>query len=354
VDLYGATIDKEVSDRQAARALAQLDQWFRRHADRTVRLRFLGNYLAQRFGAEGASGDRLRRWAEAVERAGRSNAAVLFAKRDRRVWRRGAYFTTLKLGSGWQGTVPLAFRNRDEFPRPVHPDRTADEWDAVLKGYLRHPDELGQLEPVVAAERWLASGVGEGLLWRLGGSPARRAFEVGHGLRHRDIPCVWPIALLERRSVTAVGECHLLLERRGHCHPLGDLPGGGSEWAERWSDSAWRGAVLESVGRLVAEAALVGVRWGQPQLGAIWIECEHQATDRPRALFRRPEGVSFGREPDVQQGAQAALALAGELASHSERDSAAGRALLTAFRNRLGRAFRRPPGWPDDAAEREK
>ena len=100
VDLYGATLGAATTDRKAAANVAQLDQWFQRHASRTTRLRFLKDYLTERFGEGGALTPALRRWAAMIEQAGRRNAAVLYAQRDRRIRGRGSYFTTMSLGGG--------------------------------------------------------------------------------------------------------------------------------------------------------------------------------------------------------------------------------------------------------------
>ncbi|MCH7812727.1 MAG: hypothetical protein IID40_01780, partial [Planctomycetes bacterium] len=59
VDLYGAAMVPSLSDGRAAAGLAQLDQWFARHASRSQRLRFLRQYGAQRFGRQDRAASRL-------------------------------------------------------------------------------------------------------------------------------------------------------------------------------------------------------------------------------------------------------------------------------------------------------
>ena len=196
-------------------------------------------------------------------------------------------------------------------------------------------------------ERWQARSIGQRLAWRLSWSPARRAFAIGHGLRHRDVPCVWPLAVLERRTALGVSECRLLAERRPDRRPLTDLLAGRSDQTDRRLAAEQGEAALESVGRLLADGTLHGVRWPARCLGALWVECPPGAGSRPRALLGRFEGITLNRRRDSRAGAAAVLALVQELADSPGVEASEVSILLRAFRRRMGRAFQRPREWPN-------
>ena len=347
VDLYGASVGAATTGHKAAANIAQLDQWFQRHAGRTTRLRFLKDYLTERFGEGGASRPALQRWAAMIAGARRRNAAVLYAQRDRRVRRRGSYFAMVLLGGGWRATVALRFRNRDEFPAPTHPDRTEASWHDLLTRHVQQPNALQMLADDSTIERWQARSPGQRLAWRLSWSPARRAFAIGHGLRHRDVPCVWPLAMLERRTAFGVSECRLLTERRPDCRPLTDLLASRGRQAGRRQAAEQGQAALESAGRLLADGTLRGLRWPALRPAALWVECPPGAGSRPRALLGRFEGIILHRQQDSQAAAAAVLALVEELADYPGVEAADISILLRAFRRRMGRAFHKPTDWPN-------
>jgi hypothetical protein len=353
VDLYLASIGRTVSDDRAAAAIAHLLQWSRRRTGRAIRLRFLRMYLTERFGARGASSPALRRWVTMIEDAGRRNAAVWWAKRDRRIRRRGKYFTRLSLHDGWCAAVTLTFRHRHEFPEPVHPDRTPDEWRDLLNAHLRGATAptgtplRENLGPPAVVERWHAAGIWQSCAWRLFGSPARRAFVASHRLRHRDLPAVWAVAVLERRTTWGVVECRLVTECRPTCYALPDLIAGTAEDPGLWREPRHRTAIMQSTGRLLADATLSTVCWPAPQLTMLCVEAGPDLAASPKALLGRFEHTRFRRAPDAAAGARTVLALARDLAGRdlvSEEDVGT---LLASFRNRMGRAFQAPSGWPD-------
>ncbi len=336
VDLYGASIGTDVSDQRAAVGLAQLDQWFRRRATQTQRLRFLKAYLLRRFGARAILGPQVRRWLDLVQHARQRHHTGLVGKRDRRVWRQGKYFTSMLLNDGWRAVVALRLRNRGEFPIPVHPDRSAPDWRQVLTASTTPPDTV--------VIRWRAAGPVERFAWRCSGSPARRMFATAHGLRHRDVPCVWLPAMLERRTLGGVSECQALAERRPDCQALSDLIAAGGTASASWSDEPRRRTILESVGRLLAEATLAGVRWRKPCLPTLWVEGGVGESGRPQALLGAFGGINLQRGPDAAAGAIAVL----DLAQSTRLDRADRHVLLSAFRRRMGTAFRATPDWEEE------
>jgi len=351
VDLYGGRIGRAVSDQRAAAGLAQLNQWFSRRAPRSLRLRFLKRYLARRSCQAAVTGAALRRWTELIERAGRRHARRLYAHRDRRLRRDGKYFARLELANGWEATVTLRFRNRDEFPQPTHPDRTVGmwaEWLASAAGRVLDAATVGDRPAGTSLQRWRASGYAQRQSWTLFGSPARRAFAAGHGLRHRDIPCVWPLAVLERRKSGLVSDSVLMLEERPGTSNLAGLldpPRADHERARRLENQRLRAVVFESLGRLLADATCRGVRWPQPEPSALWVGWPDEADAKPRGLIGRFDGISFLRQPSMRHGAEMVQALVRRLRDCSTVEPQDCRGLVEAYRKRLGSRFRSPDTW---------
>ena len=351
VDLYGGRIGRAISDERAAAGLAQLNQWFARRAPPSLRLRFLKHYLARRFCEAPVTGAALRRWTELIEQAGRRHARRLYAHRDRRLRRDGKYFARLKLHDGWEATVTLRFRNRDEFPQPVHADRTVETWArwlASTAGRVLDAPTVGDRPGGVDLQRWRASGYAQRQLWTLFGSPARRAFAAGHGLRHRDIPCVWPLAVLERRGTWLVSDSVLMLEERPGTSRLAELlnpPQADDQHARRLENQQLLTAVFELVGRLLADATSRGVRWLQPEPSALWVSWPGEADAKPRVLIGRFEGISFLRRPSMRHGADMVQALVRRLRDYPTVEAEHCRGLVEAYRDRLGSAFRAPDDW---------
>jgi len=132
VDLHNVRVGRPVGHRAVVANLAQLNQWFRRHATRTQRRRFLKLYIAYRdqyaqaspfsrnLGVEPAA-----LMADLAVQADR-HAEKLWAKRDRRTRRSGKYFARIRPAPGWHGHVLLCSK---------HPAPTAC---AALLTYTKH------------------------------------------------------------------------------------------------------------------------------------------------------------------------------------------------------------------------
>ena len=356
-DLYGASTGSPIDDARASAGLAQLDQWFRRHAPRTLRLRFLRRYLEHRLGPAGVNRQMVRRWAEQISIAAQHHAATLYAKRDRRIGRRGKYFTTLALPDGWRAVVPLRFRHRDEFPEPTHPDRSDTQWQEWL--LPRWPTLAGGQGPPadLTVQRHTASGVAQGLAWSLRGSPARRMFEIGHRLRHRDVPCVWPLLAAQRRSGAGRREAVLITEARPHTSVLAGLLDGTDEHAAQLDDDACRTAILESVGRLFALAEVCGVAWSTPHPAALLVSwpagedagrcgCSGSSPGRPQAMIGRFEGISFDPHARPQPAGPALRVLLRHLRKYPTVRQADCLVLLAAFHYRVGKPIQEED-WPE-------
>lgn len=336
VDLYGAATGMPLSDQRAADGLAQLDQWFCRHASRAARLRFLKRYLADRFGDGRLSPAMVRRWASVVDRARRRQAARLYAQRDRRIRRRGKYFATLPLDGGWRATVTLRFRNRQEFPQPVHPDRTADQAREWLQGVLSGIEPGKRCPEDVGVDRFVADNLARQVAWTVNGGPAARAFAVGHGLRHRNIPCLWPLAALERRVELLVRESVLITELRPGTVVLGDLLEGTCPQADRWHDAPCRQAILLALGRLLADISMSGMVWSAPEPSQVWIDWTRPA-GQPGVLIGRSDGVSFDHRAAAERGQESIAALIRNLELRAGFEPADATVVRQAFEHRFGR-----------------
>ena len=195
LDLQRARIKGHVSERLAADSLGQLHQWFQLRASRSQRLRFLRTYCRERaIDHPEAAGVMMRTFASAVPAATHAQAVKLWAKRDRRIGGTNSYFARLRLDRSRRASVPLRFRQGDRFPSPSMSDRTADEWRAVLNAFQVNANGVPNS---ISECRSTAAGLLQRVRRLFGRSPQRRAFVMGHRLRNRDLPCRWPLAIIE-------------------------------------------------------------------------------------------------------------------------------------------------------------
>lgn len=224
VDLQCARLNVAVSDSAVVRNLAQLNQWFRRHAGVKERLRFLRSYFRQRLDFEAAftHGRRLGLSFEglvaALIPAAERHAERLWSQRDRRVRRVSKYFAPLRVG-GWRGAVFLESKHESEESTASTLELTRTWWNSVLKKplslfataeaqckdshsasvarvALRLPD--GGVLPVIA-KRPRARNWQRALRHLFGPSRSLRAWRMGYALLNRDIATARPLAYLERR-----------------------------------------------------------------------------------------------------------------------------------------------------------
>lgn len=131
-----------------------------------------------------------------VGRASEERAQAYYHSRTRRSLREGRLYRALRLGHG-RG---LCVR---EVPEPA------------LREALAHAAEGGRALDTAAgpvcATRWRAGPLAA-LADAVRGSPARRAWLAGHGLRARGIACVRPLAFAERRRLGLPLESWLVTE----------------------------------------------------------------------------------------------------------------------------------------------
>ena len=246
VDLHSVRINRPINDPAAVRNLAQLNQWFMRHASRSTRLRFLPRYSKWRQllagnEAEGRAGGSpeldLGKLAPIMERAARRHAGRLWAKRDRRTMRHGKYFARLKFVGGWTGHAFLQAKRPLPHSRASWLRYSAHEWEqwlanpsrwvaAQARGEVlkdshsalvfrtRLPADTRPLEVVVKTSRRRRR------LKRLAGmfraSRDLRRWKTGYALLNRDVPTPRPLAVLQRRF------CRLLRESLIICEAIQD------------------------------------------------------------------------------------------------------------------------------------
>jgi len=224
VDLHDVITGAVVSRSAAVANLAQLNQWFRRHANLTMRCRFMKAYLEYRAAFRNASPfarDINLDWRELVrrldERAIR-HADALWAKRDRRTRRNSRYFTRIRPAPGWRGHALL---------RSKHPSPTAvaarfeykrSQWDRWLKEPLAwvHPDRATILKnshtatvsathlpvngesPRIVVKRSLPRNIWKRIGFIFGRSRNLRAWKMANMLLNRDLPVAQPLAVVEQ------------------------------------------------------------------------------------------------------------------------------------------------------------
>jgi hypothetical protein len=239
VDLYGVRLRKPVEERDAAKNLAVLDQWFRSRATRTQRFRFLKAYagLRRKWTTRAAR----KHFAALVQAAAHRHARKLYAQRDRRISRRNAFFDRQFAEDGAIVMTTRRFRRLPELLDLPTPDLAAS---AVRSG-----DATSAAAPDTA-ETFYAPHWTTAFAWRIGESPAWRKYRSACLLMNRDVPTVVPLA------------CRWTIERQGirQCGWRRLRPADGATMRE-WLDAAFgrvRCQLLDAVGRLIADTLARG------------------------------------------------------------------------------------------------
>ncbi len=238
VDLHSARRGTPMDAHAVVRNLAQLNQWFRRHASVGDRLRFLRAYLRWRneYETEFELGRPLdvpyRHLVGELVKAADRHARQLWAQRDRRAGREGRYFTRLRLPGGWRGMAVLKTKHLSSESRASGLLLEHDWWCRQLADPLRRfqksageirkdshsasvcvtalPHPAGAL-PVIC-KRPLARNWRRRLSQMFGRSRCLRGWRTGHALLHRNVPAARPLAVLERRFGPLVFDSLLLTE----------------------------------------------------------------------------------------------------------------------------------------------
>ena len=237
VDLQSARRGVPISDRAVVRNLAQLNQWFRRHASIGDRLRFLRAYLRWRneYETEFSFGRPMevpfRRLVGALAVAAERHAQRLWARRDRRARRNGRYFTRLRLGGGWRGLAAVRVKHTSVESRASQMVFDRAWWSAELKNPQRWfeqsegqcknshsasvrrallPHADGNLPVII--KRPLARNRRRWISQLLSPSRSMRGWRLGNALLHRNLAAARPLAVLERRRGPFVLDSVLITE----------------------------------------------------------------------------------------------------------------------------------------------
>lgn len=203
--------------RRAIKALAQLDHYFRRHATRAQRLRFLRVYLAARreLDLQGPARRSTREWATAIAANSARYGKRLARQRDRRLRRDGKYYSTLRLSGGWVATVVLELERRHAFPEKDVLDRSREDWVDILRTLPTLVWEGDSAEGLLDGSRlcltWSRLGhLPSRAFCTLTRSPDRRVFERSHARRHRDLPGELILGYLEHRTAGLIDATALI------------------------------------------------------------------------------------------------------------------------------------------------
>jgi tRNA A-37 threonylcarbamoyl transferase component Bud32 len=226
VDLHSLRTGQPVDDAAVVRNIAQLNQWFRRHASLTERVRFLNRYLQWRIELAAEMpharplGFDLRSMVAALNPAAEKHARTLWSKRDRRTQRDGKYFATVRLPRGWRGHAFLEAKHAVEgAPSTTCRFAAADwhRWLAALvsdeslnrpaglikRSHSAHvsrvtlPEALGNIDVIV--KRSLPRTAWRQLRNAFRASRDFRSWQRGYALLNRDLPTARPLSVLERR-----------------------------------------------------------------------------------------------------------------------------------------------------------
>lgn len=339
VDLHKVHIAATVSQRQAVKNLAQLNQWFRSHASRAQRRRFLVDYavyrreyaLASPF-AQDLHLEPGRLIAELQAQAER-HAAALWSKRDRRVVKNSRYFARIKPASGWRGHVLLSCKHPSAAASASKLDYTKKQWKEWLAEPLSLVDPakhkmlkdshtatvceitLPTNPPVkVIAKRPLARNAWKKLTQLFGPSRNQRAWRIANMLRNRDIATAQPMAIIERRLFGGVLLDSLLLTEfidgavdleTFLTRDLAALPGG----RQRVVKDRLIAAVVRTV-KTFHDRGFVHRDLKAPNLLVTWAP---PYESEPLLTFIDMDGISFARRPGESQRLRAVVRLCASL-----------------------------------------
>lgn len=223
VDLHDVRIGKAVSMSEAVANLAQLHQWFRRHAPLTMRRRFLDRYQHHRELLTNASA-----YARTLPISSRQlirdlsaqadlHANALWAKRDRRSGRTGRYFTRIHPAKGWRGHALLVSKHPSPTAQAARFEYKRSQWERWLRVPLdwttpaksriiknSHTATVSEASlpvngesPQIIVKRALSRNLLKRFLLIFRSRNAK-AWRTANMLLNRDIPIAQPLAIVER------------------------------------------------------------------------------------------------------------------------------------------------------------
>lgn len=315
VDLHSARLDVPIFDAAVVRNLAQLNQWFRRHASVADRLRFLRAYLRWRneFEPVCKHGREIRRDFRSLVRdlavAADKQAGEIWSQRDRRVERSGRYFTRLRLPDGWRGHAFLCCKHSAADSPSSHRSLESSWWAAQLSDPLRvfsdpanlkkdsHSAQVAQVElphpqgnVALIVKRPLARDWRRRVRMWLPPSRSLRGWRMGHAMLHRDLRVARPLAVLEKRVGPFVMDSLLVTER---------IPGAVDLSSYLRREFCQRSAREWSQCKRQVSAALVLQLRRLEERGFIHLDCKAEnllvTGDPPRLVWIDMDGVRLVR-----------------------------------------------------------
>lgn len=223
VDLHDVRIGKVVTMSEAVANLAQLHQWFRRHAPLTMRRRFLDRYQHHRERYANASA-----YARTLPMNSRQlihdlsieadlHANALWSKRDRRSGRTGRYFTRIRPAKGWRGHALLVSKHPSPTAQAARFEYKRSQWERWLRSPLAwttpaksriiknsHTATVSEASlpvngesPQIIVKRTLSRNLLKRFLLVFRSRNAK-AWRTANMLLNRDIPIAQPLAIVER------------------------------------------------------------------------------------------------------------------------------------------------------------
>ncbi|MCA9254002.1 MAG: hypothetical protein KDA33_00125 [Phycisphaerales bacterium] len=223
VDLHDVRIGRAVTMSEAVANLAQLHQWFRRHAPLTMRRRFLDRYQYHREQFANASiysrtlplnsRQLIRDLSVQADR----HANALWAKRDRRSGRTGRYFTRIRPAKGWRGHALLVSKHPSPTAQAARFEYKRSQWERWLRSPLdwttaaksriiknSHTATVSEAQlpvngesPRIIVKRTLSRNALKRFLLIFRSRNAK-AWRTANMLLNRDISIAQPLAIVER------------------------------------------------------------------------------------------------------------------------------------------------------------
>ena len=222
IDVYDSRIYKRpASYRDRVRCLAQLDHYFKHHATRTERLRFLRSYIKQyKLPNQRLDQAQLERsLISDVAHAEALHGVQLALHRDRRMRRNSRYFMRVQPGRGWSGKVALILERRHAFPETGVQDRTLKDWNDLFQSFMGENSIFDQVQNSITLynvkiDIRYAKNLWTKICWTIRGTPHRKYFYHCHYLRHRDLPAPIVLGYAQHRSGMLVDAAILISEPR--------------------------------------------------------------------------------------------------------------------------------------------
>jgi len=370
VDLHNVRTGRCVNNAAVIRNLAQFNQWFRRHALLTDRLRFLDTYLHWRkvLQPKSAYGRNLRcnkrELLDRLARAARKHANTLYAKRDRRIMRTGRYFAGLKLDQGWWAHVFLTSKHAVPGSRASQMLFEPRQW----KHWLRDPTRWvsladrsriikdSQSATVCRAELELPGGdtlpivvkrsLGRSFFKRVrnifGTSRPQLTWRRANGLLNRQIPTARPLAVVERRRFGLRLDSMVITEYLENAKDLDTVLTVSLRELSPHEQRRLKGEIIESLARVLRRLHERGFSHRDLKAPNVMVQWDPGSGDAPRVLLIDLDGLRATRRASFKRQLRAITRLNVSL-DHCKRVTLTDR--LRFLRRYLQRAGRPDPQW---------